>query len=158
MEKQQAYYKCQKCGRESCIVHLDERCVFCEQDKKECSHDWREQGNEETGKFIGCFNCGEVKRSHFEPCQLEKWKSIKKEFEKGGWHITDIEKCRKFLNQIDSLLSHSTTQLVEKIVGEIKGLEYEEQEIEMAESVLANNRIQYNQALQEAIKIISKYK
>ena len=158
MEKQQAYYKCQKCGRESCIVHLDERCVFCEQDKKECSHDWREQGNEETGKFIGCFNCGEVKRSHFEPCQLEKWKSIKKEFEKGGWHITDIEKCRKFLNQIDSLLSHSTAQLVEKIMGEIKGLEYEEQEIEMAESVLANNRIQYNQALQEAIKIISKYK
>jgi len=31
----QAYYKCQKCGRESCIVHLDKRCIFCEQEKKE---------------------------------------------------------------------------------------------------------------------------
>jgi len=23
-----------------------------------------------------------------------------KEFEKGGWHITDIDKCRKFIEQV----------------------------------------------------------
>jgi len=139
MEKQQAYYKCQKCGRESCIVHLDERCVFCEQDKKECSHDWQEQGNEETGNFIGCYNCGETKmqklnwEEKFEKFwdkklgkntamkdkldfmnfiknlkteMLNEFKEYDKEFHKKGFHITDIDKCRKFSDQIIKMLNN----------------------------------------------------
>jgi hypothetical protein len=36
MEKEkEAYYTCPKCKRESCIVHLNKRCIFCEQEEKQ---------------------------------------------------------------------------------------------------------------------------
>lgn len=39
-----AFYKCNKCGRESCIVHLDKRCPFCEQEVlKEALPSWEEE-------------------------------------------------------------------------------------------------------------------
>jgi len=106
---------------------------------KKCSHDWREQGNEESGKFIGCFKCGETKMQKLNWEELfEKWwdkklgkntalkdkldfmnfirnlktetlnqfKEYNKEFYKGGFHITDIDKCRKFSDQIIKILNN----------------------------------------------------
>jgi hypothetical protein len=39
-----------------------------------------------------CKECREYKKE-------DLLKAIK-EFEKGGWHITDINKCRKFVNEV----------------------------------------------------------
>ena len=74
------------------------------------------------------------------------------------------ERQKSFIRQ---LISHSTTQLVEKIKGEVEGLKLDNQDqawnklcaVSMNDVGLAEGSMElFNQALQEVIKIISKYK
>jgi len=62
-------------------------------------------------------------------------------------------------NFISQLLSHSTTQLVEKIMGEVEGLK-KTMLIDDEKSILTINeqRKIHNQGIAKAVKIISKYK
>lgn len=34
-----------------------------------------------------------------------------KEFSKGGWHITDIDKCKKFISDIENILQEIYTEI-----------------------------------------------
>jgi len=84
--------------------------------------------------------------------KLPEWweEEYDKKWEYGiGIKLRDREPIKQFIRQT---LSHSTTQLVEKIKGECEGLKmkHQPQDPTWAEG--------HDQALSEVIKIISKYK
>ena len=107
---------------------------------------------------------------HSPKVELPEWE---KEFDKQFEEVilcqelkTVVPGVKQFIRQT---LSHSTTQLVEKIMGEVDGLKKKEIEIpDMSEASNLDDAGEmmgeyeslrgFNQALQEVIKIISKYK
>ena len=132
----------------------------------ECNHEWTDQ--REYGYL--CRKCkvrGE--KVHPPKVELPEWGNEYILFERPTISI------HKFMAQkssgifyemkeerLDTLLSHSTTQLVEKIMGEVEKLEiqirHKEGEYMGEELAIQSIKMGFNQALSEVINIIKKYR
>ena len=94
-------------------------------------------------------------------CHPERYNTPKVELPEWKKELLELDDKTKIniYNFISQLLSHSTTQLVEKIMGEV--IRKEKKYLEPKDFTSEEVNIKYegfNQALQEVIKIISKYK
>jgi len=137
--------------------------------QKECNHEWTDQ--REYGYL--CRKCkvrGE--KVHSPKVELPEWGNEYILFERPTISI------HKFMAQkssgifyemkeerLDTLLSHSTTQLVEKIMGEVEGLKKKKlkhfggfEDIKSEDYENTPFGCGFNQCISKALEIISKYK
>ena len=92
-------------------------------------------------------------------CHPERYNTPKVELPEWKKELLELDDKTKIniYNFISQLLSHSTTQLVEKIMGEVKGLKAGSENVDKG-SWAYQFIEERNEVIKNVIKIISKYK